>query len=436
MKIYNKCLNYKDIVSCKNKSVLTSLAGCFYLLVLADSFFIWNEYEVLIVTLAAFFIVLLSAKFRIYNEIHFTKNNRYFFALSFIYLFYLVLTTMQNIYGGIFKCILYFPMLLMLLWPKDALYGVYKYFYKVIVFISCGSAIVSILSAVDLLQYLPYFELPAREALHERQGITYYVYGCFVTNHQTITPLILRACGMVQEPGHFSIILGFIYIIERSVKHTPNIFIILCGILTFSMNFILMMFLIEFVNALRYRKLFKFLRNILGIIICCVLLYSILPKDYQETINYLFFDRNLSQVLDALKETSSLSGALDERINSTGEFLYKKFLHSGNLLFGDKITDDSFMLSDYRGLILSMGVVGLILCIFMILGSTKHLPFMIRLVFVGALVLVMLHRAWMLKTPFLYLITFLGGMVYQLNALSCSNEHLKNEVIDMSFSKK
>lgn len=434
MKIYNECIDYKDIISCKNKDILTSLAGCFYLLVIADSFFIWNKYEVLIDISALIFVLLSSIKLWKRHKLHFNKNNIYIFTLSCIYIFYLVLTTMQNINGAIYKCILCFPMLLLLLWPKESLYGVYKYFYKVIVFISCGSAIISILSAVDLLQYLPYFELPARSALHERDGITYYVYGCFVTNHGMSAPLILRACGMVQEPGHFAILLGFIYIIERSVKHTPNIFIILCGILTFSMNFILIMFGMEFVNALRYRKFVKFLRNILGIIICCLLFYLILPKDYQETINYLFFDRNLSEVLDALKETSSLNGALNERINSTGEFYYKRFLFSGNLLFGENITDDNFILSDYRGLILNMGVVGLILCIFMILGSTKHLPFTIRLAFVGALVLVLLHRSWFFYKPFLYIITFLGATVYQLYAISCSNENLKNKVIDMPCS--
>ncbi len=369
-----------------------------WFLVTIDSFFLWWSFGRIFRFVALLGMVFSTLFFS--NRFRTTTYNMPVFFSLLIFIFWL-LPFFHNPILVLIKVFDFSTFLLLLFWPKETLANCYKLLRKVIIFFAIGSSIVSILSLIGVLQYLPHFTLEARSSLHKDRDVLYYVYGAFVTMNGAA-----RACGPIQEPGHWAVILGLFYLIDRFALQKRSFWIILCGILTFSSAFLLMFLSVELL-ALFSKHSLKQLRNLFLILGGLFIVFLILPQNIKDNINYLFFERNLESVYENYSENESLTDALDARASNYSIDLYYS-LSSHDFWFGRGYRDTTAALSDHRGTILFIGLIGLILSIipsvFILLNAKWRL--FIALGF--CLFLVYIHRGWMYYAPYIYFLGFLA----------------------------
>lgn len=369
-----------------------------WFLVTIDSFFLWWSFGRIFRFVAL--LGMLYSTLLLSNRFRTTTYNLPIFLSLLIYIFWL-LPFFHNQILVLIKIFDFSTFLLLLFWPKETLANCYKLLRKVIIFFAIGSSIVSILSLIGVLQYLPHFTLEARSSLHKDRGVLYYVYGVFVTMNGAA-----RACGPVQEPGHWAIILGLFYLIDRFALQKRSFWMVLGGVLTFSSAFLLMFLSVELLTLFS-RHFSKQFRNLLLILVGLFIMFLILPQNIKENINYLFFERNLESVYENYNENESLTEALDARASNYSIDLYYN-LSPREFWFGSGYRDTTAAISDHRGTILFIGLIGLILSIIpsvLILLKAKWRLF-IALGF--SLFLVYVHRGWMYFAPYIYFLAFLA----------------------------
>lgn len=402
---------------------LSSYIACLWLLVTLNSFFVWGSYRFIVTVILNIVLFFLS----IFNNNDEGESFSKEALLPIIFMSLFMIWSDSRLDANMMKWILTISTLITFFfltrWPYVSLERTYELFKKILVFFCIGSSIISILGALNLLQYIPHFTLPPQSNLHERLGIVYYVYGCFVTiyNGSTFLP---RACGFLQEPGHFSVIVGLVYMIERCLHHKRNLFIIIGGLFTFSFNFILMFFVSEVFMASNVRQFGKLLKWLLMVVVGIYIIYTILPENVKDQVYYLLWERNLEEVYGAFEESTSIEMSLDERANEMGLSEYYR-LTEDEKLYGIGSLEENSMLSDYRGMVVSRGFIGLFFSICSSLAIVFLAPrWRQRFVLLFGLVLVYMHRAWMLGNIYLYFIVFLAVSLLRLH---CEDDIVNEE---------
>lgn len=312
------------------------------------------------------------------------------------------------------------PFMCILLWPTNALKSTYELFRKVVLFFALGSSVIVILFYLGKLSMIPSYELFPESYLHSNRGDVYNVYIVFPELVSATGSFYRRACGFCLEPGHFSIVLGFVYLIDRFTQKRINPLIVIVAILAFSPAFFLAVLFTEFLNIRRYLK--RIVISALVIMVAAYAVYIILPRDMQDIIYFIVYERNSEEVFTAYNETGSLTEALDERTNTLGQNVYSKMTF-GDRLFGGE-GDKDIILSDYRGFIVAKGIISLAIVIFISLIAASGSGFPIFLSLVMTMTMVMLHRAWFFYEPFPYLMAFIATSL-----CATSNQVLKNRGI-------
>ena len=348
-----------------------------------DSIFVWNSFSSVIHIFTAIGVIWGSV---ISKSVTFLRKYRLVFFLLFCYLMWILSCLATNLGFFVKRICVFAPFLFMLFWSKDLLSKSYLNIRKAVLFFAIGASVVSILSLIGLISRVPHFVMPPQEALHERFGYVYYVYGLFVTIQDPAQMLIYRACGMMKEPGHFAVVLGFVYLIDRYQGRKMNKWLVLCGLLTFSFNFVLILLFTEFHNILKSRNTRKIVKWVIFVLLGIYILFLFLPSDIQDQIYYLFYGRNLETVFNALSSSSSIN----------------------EMFFGIGGFDTAFCLSDYRGMIMATGFVGLILsnlAYFIIIRNARKA---LTLSLLMSFLLVLMHRSWMLYFPYIYYLSLLA----------------------------
>lgn len=369
-----------------------------------DSIFVWNSFSSVIHIFTAIGVIWGSV---ISKSVTFLRKYRLVFFLLFCYLIWILSCLATNLGFFVKRICVFAPFLFMLFWSKDLLSKSYLNIRKAVLFFAIGASVVSILSLIGLISRVPHFVMPPQEALHERFGYVYYVYGLFVTIQDPAQMLIYRACGMMKEPGHFAVVLGFVYLIDRYQGRKMNKWLVLCGLLTFSFNFVLILLFTEFHNILKSRNTRKIVKWVIFVLLGIYILFLFLPSDIQDQIYYLFYGRNLETVFNALSSSSSINEALDERANDIPLTIYNK-MSINEMFFGIGGFDTAFCLSDYRGMIMATGFVGLILsnlAYFIIIRNARKA---LTLSLLMSFLLVLMHRSWMLYFPYIYYLSLLA----------------------------
>lgn len=389
---------------------LSAVVGCFWLFVVLNSFFIWNSYEYVIRIFASFLMILVTLFFYQKKSLKVTILSLLIGIAIIFFFFWLTLRMDISYVNHFMRANMFLPLILVLFWPREAVCDIYILFKKVIVFFAFGSICVSFLYILGLETFIPHYELAPQSALHERNGYVYYVYGCFVIIHNMFSSILPRANGMLQEPGHFAIILGFVYLVERLLRNKPSLIVVICGILTFSPNFVIIFLIAEFYNASVQKKILKTVGYFVLFLLCLAIIFFFLPKNLQEQLYYLVYERNMESVIDALLYSGSLTEALNERINQSG-MRYFNSLKVDEMWFGASIHDDSIILSDYRGLIMQIGIIGLLLLVISVLSILYRVSFSAKISLICIISLVLLHRSWMFYAPYLFFILYMSVIV-------------------------
>jgi hypothetical protein len=378
--------------------------GTLWFLVSINSFFLWFAFGRIIRYIA--FLGMLYASLMLSKKFKATIYNLPIF-LSLLFYFLWSLGFIDNQYALIIKILNFIPLFLLLFWPKNVFNNCYEILRKVIIFFAIGSSIVSVLSFVGVLEYLPHFTFEGRSALHQSRGIVYYVYGAFVTLHSVSAGISSRACGPLQEPGHWGIILGLFYLIDWYALKKRNIWIIICGILTFSSGFWAMFLFVEIFNLFSKKAFGKTILYMSTIIIALFIILLLLPQNTKDDVTYLLFGRNLENVYENFEETGSLDDALDVRASNFSLNRYNN-LRFDEYLFGTGYRDTSAALSDYRGTILYMGLIGFILSIIPSFLIIRRANWRLAISLFLSLFLIYLHRGWMLFSSYIYFLAFLA----------------------------
>ena len=387
-----------------------AIVATFWFFVVLNSYLVWNPLAPLVRLLPAFLVVLGTVL--ISRKLSLLRSRYVVLLFGTLYYLWILLTLSDDIAEAVRRTADYIPFLCIILWPDELLSKTYEVIRKVVVFFAIGSVIISVLILLGFGDRLPHLVLPPREALHERVGMVYYLYGLFIADCHPVWGVSSRACGMLQEPGHFAILLGFIYLIDRFSHRKINAWIVICGLLTFSSTFVLIVLFTELHNIFTWKFLKKFLIALPLIIFGVVVIIKCLPSEFQEQIEYYAYGRNLERVVEAFSESSSLDAALDERASDYSIANYEK-MSPTQRLFGGGYKDVGYALSDYRGLILDMGIVGMALAILFFLAILFHTPFSLKIALGLSFFLIVLHRSWMLYPPYIFFLAFMAVLAYR-----------------------
>lgn len=389
------------------------LMATIWLFVVLDSYIVWNPLAPVVRIFPALFIIVGTLGMS--NQLRINNSSLILGLLTALYFFWVILLLSDSIAPIIRRVLEIIPMLCILFWPKVLILKTYRIVRKVIIFFAIGSSIVSILILLGLGERLPHLVLPPREALHVRTGMVYYLYGLFIADCYATRGVNCRACGMLQEPGHFAIILGFIYIIERLCynKNKFNFWIVLSGVLTFSSAFVLIAFFTEIHQLFEWKKLKKVLLTLPIIVIGLIAVYNHLPSDIKDEVEFLAYGRNLESVIEAYNDTSSLIGALDERANDDSIAEYEN-MSTLQYIVGKGPMDEDGMLSDYRGLIFMVGLIGAIMTIIIYVFILHKTPIKLKIALGFAFFLVFIHRSWMFISPYIFFLAFLAVFIYRV----------------------
>lgn len=382
---------------------MTSYFAVIWLMYVMNSVIAWYSFSLVFLLMGALGVILCS----LVKKKHVLTNGRQkMLLLVFLYMVWEIVNhaSARVLFSAFFTFV---PLLFILLWPIEELKKTYEVFRKVVVFFAIGSSIIVILYYLGQLSMIPHYEMPpTTSTLHSNRGDIYEIYIIFP---QLVVPndLTRRACGMTLEGGHFSIVLGFIYLIDRYLQKRINPIIIICAVLTFSPAFFLVVFFVEIVNI---RKDFK--KKFLYLSLSCFIvsfIYLVLPSDIKDLIYHMTYEKNVEGMIVSNK-TGSLDDALDERANQAGKKVYDN-LDFGQKLFGGEF-DKDMVLSDYRGFIVNKGLISLLLVILISFYSLSGAPWPLKVSLFLTMLMIMLHRAWFFYEPFPYLMSFIVSSCY------------------------
>lgn len=391
------------------------------------SIIVWGSFSY-VIRLAALGGVIVST-FYLKKQLRVTNKNTILFVVSFILYIWISYKQCTNIRMFAAYFTNFVPLFLLYFWPKKELAKSYLLFRKCIIIICVCASIISILSLMGLSSWIPHYTMPPQSDLHVRLGYFYDVYGFIVTINDPSQSQFYRVCGVLQEPGHFSIVLGFVYMIDRFLKLKINWWIIICGLLTFSSNFLLYVvfteikvtldaFLNHELNIKKYLSFFKYIS-----IVCSLglLLYIILPKTIIDQFYYSFYERNLEKVVNAYKERGSLEEALDERTNDYGEFAYNNATPE-ELVYGKGRRESDVLLSDYRGLMLNIGIIGLVMVAVVTFFIIKRCSWGVKVAVALSVFLIVIHRSWMCLAPYPYFFPFWAAALSTISIKNVSKK--------------
>ena len=389
-----------------------------WLLYAMNSILAWYSFGVVFRLLAV--IGVVYATYRM-EERKITRQRGWIAFLTFLYFLWSVMK-MDHFIAYLSVAMTFVPFMCIVFWPDEQLKKTYEIFRKVVIFFAIGSIILTVLSYVGLTSHIPHIEMTSQSVLHENRNDYYFVYFGLFPELNGLDIFFQRACGMMEEPGHFSIVLGLIYLIDRYTHRRINPIIIIGAVLTFSSTFFLIMLFTEFWNIIvSWRKALLYL--------CCAaalvtIVYQALPGDMQNTVYYLAYERNMEQVVDSFEKSGSLNEALNERTNDMGQNVYDRLSFDQKLVGGEG--GRFLILSDYRGFIVAMGYIGLWIVILISLVTLSGAPPLLKISLFLSLFMIMLHRSWFFYEPFPYFMSFMACTLY--NYMFHENEVLIEEI--------
>ena len=380
--------------------------------------------EIMLHYLSLFLMILVFTLSYMQRQLVFTKQ-RYILAFLF---FLLGVSFGLPVGGHSWTAKIFLPLLtsvFIVFFDNQVYYITFDYFRKMMIFFAASSVLLSVLLLFLPANALPYFEMEPVSAAHLNKHIIYRVYG-FILSYDTIIFDIggfhfLRTTGPMTEPGHFGILLGLTLSMEKLLyaKRTP--ILVICGCMTFSTAFFVILVILEVYNMFIIRKFhWKWYVCVVVILLAFLILADsvLLNAVWEYSIGRNF----------GVEEVNILDG----RTNNTALFIYDKFLKSSFplLLWGHGTfaleVNENVVLSDYREFLYDSGFIGLLLvCLtFYVIFMKVRVRYLC--LFLPIIVIIFLHRAWMFWYCYLYILLIVGFGAYTYKANCGKNSILKN----------
>ena len=386
-----------------------ALWGCIYLFLTIGPFMFWLLPLSLFLAVSLGVIFVITLKLWRIGQLVLTKDRVFLFVLFLLYIIHLSLPLWGHSFDWS-KIFIFSPLLCIIFWEDCIYYRLFRLFRKWMIFFSFFSIVVFILFALGAtFDTIPHYEIDGGLISIVKRNVIYYVYGPVVIASNCVYPLLdvifVRACGPFLEPGHLAIILGFIIAIENILYQKYSIILLICGFLTFSPAFYIIFILICLYN-IYYNCQRKYLFYLLGILLSIGIIIMLLPETIKEYLWYIIMERRFE---------NTSGDMLDSRSGSEILRKYNVFINSADVFMGRGVADmdgsDGF-LSDYRGFVYSYGIWGMLLFVLIQIGIFLRVKLRIVYLFSMFVLLVLLHRAWMLGASYLFLLVLLAVHAY------------------------
>lgn len=393
------------------KSILNAavIIGVIYLFMALNPFIFWILWPgyinfPLFLGVIAITLVLIKIEWTRFT------SKKLFFAIP-IFLFMVHIGT-SLIGGAGFNAgkLMSFTSLICILFFSSSLHlRIFEGFRKLMLFFSWFSILVFsiILIGIDL----PYYKIPAFTLVMENSygGESFYkLYGFVVSSTNTVYNIgglsVARICGPFQEPGHFAIYLGIVLLFEKMIYNKLSKGFVIAGILTFSPNFFIIFFIILLYDVIYSENKKPYMLYTISALLFTSFLLLVSPE-VKDELFYLTIGRNFDQ------SGTDIASILDDRAGKQTLAFYEKFINSNYFLYGRGVEfmEQFGVLSDWRGMILKYGLIGLlfslIACIRILTFATKP---GIKLIVSLIILLIYLQRSWMFESPFMYLFLIIG----------------------------
>lgn len=407
-----------------------ALFFCFYLFISMNS----PVLRLLAIPIAGYYISiiligLLSLILYLNKKFVFTRQ-RYFLFFSLLFLVFHFSFPTWSGYWMVKTLLAFVPLFFVIFWDNKIYYLTFGYFRKMMIFFAVCSIVVTGLLLFLPYNALPYIELEPLSAVHQNANMIYRIYGIVVSYDMIVFNIgslsFLRTAGPLSEPGHLGVFLGLTLCIEMLLykKRTP--ILIICGCMTFSTAFYVILVIQELYNIFVNRK-FDW-KVYLFLISGLILLFILIDNSIITSVWDYAIGRNLNE-----------ENILDNRTNSTALFLWNKFLHSSSFLrlfvghgtFFLETTKD-LVLADYREFLYDSGLYGFLLLVIVFLGIFIKVKMRYVFLFGSVIVLIFLHRSWMFWYPYVYVLPLIafGAYTYKSNLESFHKDMISRDSLE------
>ena len=395
----------------KTRSVndIAAWCGIIWFVLIIDACFTWFLSYAIRDFIGSFFI--FYSTFLIYrkHQLVVSKHRLHLFLFIFILFFFMLFFHGAYISGPF----TFLPLMCIVLWNMDVLFKMYQLFRNFIIFYAILSIIVELFVLSGIWTSLPHIVMPAQDTVQESFDTVNYVYGVFCIPVDNIPISFYRACGPLREGGHFSVFLGFLYFVEKIVYSRRNIWLIVCGFLTLSPNFVLFLLVTEGYYAIINKKIMKTVAGLFFVFIAVIMAFVLSPQNIKDEIIRIVIERTLEDTMNNAQYDGFMA-LLDGRTNTQGLLMYEQFSKNASFyehLFGynyAKLSLD-FVLSDIRYLIVRYGYVGIslfLICTYFFSVGSKTFLYGLALFLLAFGV--MLQRAWMFEQVYIWVMMFLA----------------------------
>lgn len=334
---------------------LAALCGMMWFVLIIDACFTWFMKEAYRDIIGILFVIYATSILAQDHGIELPDKRKGLCMSVFVLMFYMILN--QNI----FVILKYIPFLCVITWRKTTLLQMYIYFRKFVIAYAIISIGVEILVVSKIWIHLPCLAIfPPQNSIQEDLGYVNYFYGIFSIPSPDKSLTFYRACGPLMEGGHFIFFLGFVYLVEKAIYGKRNIWLIICGILTLSPNFILLFLATEMYCAIKQRRYFKPLLAVIGIVISIVVVFIFSPQFIKDEVVRIVYERMLEESIENV-DSEGMMAILDGRSGGYGLILYQNFQKSGlmeQLTGYSRSLEGTGGMSDYRWFLMFCGYIG------------------------------------------------------------------------------
>lgn len=384
-------------------------------------FWPWNIRKVF----GALFVLYATFLLNRNNRLETSEKKQRLVGLLLVFILYVSIVRINYLVTPI----TFVPLICLVLWDGRTLLKMYIYLKKFVVFYTILSIGVEGLVLSGLWMSLPHIDLPPQDFVQENSSVINHFYGLFVIPEVTDDLSLFsfyRAMGPLREGGHFSIFIGLVYFVEKTIYDKRNYWLLIGGLLTLSPNFVVFFLVTEAYCAIIKKRIVKFVFMIPVFASLVVLLVLCSPQFIQDEIIRIVLERNLERNVQSA-ESEGFMALLEGRTNFIGYEMYRSFEKSEDIfvkLFGMTTIKEGFVLSDFRYLIYLYGYIGFL---FYVLCSLKMAFMGVGKLFCFCLFLLALYviisRAWMFEQPYIWVMMLLAANSKCMNDMYiCGND--------------
>lgn len=396
-----------------------AICGMIWFVLIIDACFTWFMPETLRDFMGTMSVLLATVILIPNNGIVIKRNTIIVLASLSVIMLYMVLVKFI-----VFSFFVFFPLTCFVCWRQSALAQMYVYFRNFVVFYAIVSIIAELFVVSHLWVSIPHSVLPPQDFVQENLGYDNYFYGLFCIPAPDTSINFYRACGPLREGGHWIFFLGFVYFVEKAIYNKRNIWLMICGLLTLSPNFVALFILTEIYTAITQKKILKPIITMFGGIFLILFIFVLLPQTIKDSIIQIIYERLLESSIENV-DSEGIMAILDGRTVPDGLLAYDRFVSSPSSIkmFGFQSFKENEVLSDFRYYLMLYGYIGTILslwCTYLFsLGKERGIYGLSILIIA---LLCFAQRAWMFNHVYVWVM-----MILSVNMNSLSPRYIRNQ---------